>query len=122
MKLTRFAALLMLPLTVTACNNLNPFATLGTTRANHQAVEGTWKDSSGMLSTFRGGYFETKTNDTHEKLAEGSYRLNPDQTVAIKLRSLVRGTVSDVRCSMGSFGRSLTCTPENGSSFTLRRV
>ncbi|MFC4624544.1 outer membrane lipoprotein Omp10 [Daeguia caeni] len=83
-------------------------------------IEGSWIDANGITSSFNGGVFETRTTDTNEKLAEGSYRYQSPQLVEIDMRSLVRGTVSRVNCALVSPSQ-LNCTSSTGAHFSLNR-
>lgn len=85
------------------------------------AVQGQWFDTSGVaFSNFNGGVFETRANDTKEKLAEGNYRFVGANLVEIDLRSLARGTQSKVNCALVSGGQ-LNCTSSSGQQFSLTR-
>jgi hypothetical protein len=85
------------------------------------AVQGQWFDTSGVaFSNFNGGSFETRANDTKEKLAEGNYRFVSANLVEIDLRSLARGTQSKVNCALVSNGQ-LNCTSSTGQQFSLTR-
>lgn len=85
------------------------------------AVQGQWFDTSGVaFSNFNGGVFETRANDTKEKLAEGNYRFVSANLVEIDLRSLARGTQSKVNCALVSGGQ-LNCTSSSGQQFSLTR-
>ncbi|WP_370932019.1 hypothetical protein [Bartonella sp. DGB1] len=124
MKIFRFITIGLYALLLTGCNNglsiFSPEQQFYSSKTNE--IEGTWKDASGILSKFKNGTFETKTTDTNEKLAEGTYYIDSNQVVQLNLRSLVRGTVSKVQCNLVSFNKTLTCTPENGKSFSLRKI
>ncbi|MHC1548131.1 hypothetical protein [Phyllobacterium sp. K27] len=85
------------------------------------AVQGQWFDTSGVaFSNFNGGVFETRANDTREKVAEGSYRFVSSNLVEIDLRSLVKGTTQKVNCALVSGGQ-LNCTSSSGQQFSLTR-
>jgi hypothetical protein len=85
------------------------------------AVQGQWFDTSGVaFSNFNGGVFETRANDTKEKLAEGNYRQVSANLIEIDLRSLARGTHSKVNCALVSGGQ-LNCTSSTGQQFSLTR-
>lgn len=89
------------------------------TSQNAPALEGRWVDANGIPSTFRGGVFETRSPDTNEKLSEGNYVFGANNIVTLEMRSLVRGTVSHVNCSLS--GAKLYCTTENNTKFVLSR-
>ncbi|MEK1886303.1 MAG: hypothetical protein AAAB35_01725 [Phyllobacterium sp.] len=85
------------------------------------AVQGQWFDTSGVaFSNFNGGVFETRANDTKEKLAEGNYRFASANLIEINLRSLARGTQSKVNCALVSASQ-LNCTSSTGQQFSLTR-
>lgn len=85
------------------------------------AVQGQWFDTSGVaFSNFNGGVFETRANDTKEKLAEGNYRFASANLIEISMRSLARGTQSKVNCALVSTGQ-LNCTSSSGQQFSLTR-
>ncbi|UXM94164.1 hypothetical protein N5853_08550 [Bartonella sp. HY329] len=87
----------------------------------NRGIEGQWIDSEGVaFSTFHNGIFETRSVDTQEKLSEGNYAMTSPELVSLEMRSLVRGTVSRVNCSLSGNSR-LLCTTESGSHFTLAR-
>ncbi|KAA6405120.1 hypothetical protein [Candidatus Tokpelaia sp.] len=100
-------------------NNSSPFGAKGPNKAGQTALEGRWIDANGISSTFRKGVFETRSPDTNEKLSEGNYTFNGGNIVAIEVRSLVRGTVSHVNCSLTK--AKLYCTTENNTKFVLTR-
>lgn len=85
-----------------------------------RGIEGQWVDPNGIVSSFTNGVFETRTSDTNEKLAEGTYRYQSGQLVAIDLRSLVRGTTSQVNCALVTQSQ-LNCTSSAGAQFSLTR-
>jgi hypothetical protein len=85
------------------------------------SVQGQWFDTSGVaFSNFNNGVFETRANDTKEKLAEGNYRFASANLIEIDLRSLARGTQSKVNCALVSAGQ-LNCTSSSGQQFSLTR-
>ncbi len=85
------------------------------------AVQGQWFDTSGVaFSNFNGGVFETRANDTKEKLAEGNYRFASANLIEINLRSLVQGTQSKVNCALVNTNQ-LNCTSSAGKQFSLTR-
>lgn len=83
-------------------------------------VQGEWVDPNGIVSTFQGGRFETRTTDTNSVLATGQYQLVSDRMVAIDLMSRLRGTTSNVNCAIISPSQ-LNCTSDDGSQFSLAR-
>jgi hypothetical protein len=42
-------------------------------QARAGGVEGSWVDPNGIVSTFAGGTFSTRTTDTNQLLASGTY-------------------------------------------------
>nr|WP_310073607.1 hypothetical protein [Phyllobacterium sp. 1468] len=85
------------------------------------AVQGQWFDTSGVaFSNFNNGAFETRANDTKEKLAEGNYRFASANLIEINLRSLARGTQSKVNCALVNAAQ-LNCTSSSGQQFSLTR-
>ena len=72
------------------------------------------------FSNFNNGAFETRANDTKEKLAEGNYRFASANLIEINLRSLARGTQSKVNCALVNAAQ-LNCTSSSGQQFSLTR-
>jgi hypothetical protein len=106
-----------------ACQTSGPIHDSGPVQASRptDAVQGQWFDTSGVaFSNFNGGVFETRANDTKEKLAEGSYRFASASLIEINLRSLARGTQSKVNCALVNPGQ-LNCTSSSGQQFSLTR-
>lgn len=98
---------------------------------NGDGITGKWHDNAGIISDFNEGKFETYTPDTNEKLSEGSYKLDETDSslVSIELKSLVKGTISQVKCNINETKNKLYClvqTPEDSlnepKSFQLFRV
>ena len=106
-----------------ACQTSGPIHDSGPVQASRptDAVQGQWFDTSGVaFSNVNGGVFETRANDTKEKLAEGSYRFASASLIEINLRSLSRGTQSKVNCALVNPGQ-LNCTSSSGQPFSLTR-
>lgn len=82
-------------------------------------VEGSWVDPNGLASSFNGGVFETRTTDTGQKLADGSYKVNGN-SVEITVNSLVRKTTSNVTCLLVT-PNQLNCTTSANQNFVLTR-
>ncbi|WP_026620329.1 hypothetical protein M728_002686 [Ensifer sp. WSM1721] len=83
-------------------------------------VEGSWVDPNGIVSTFAGGTFSTRTTDTNQLLASGTYvNVNPT-LVEINMTSLVRNTQSRVNCALAT-PTQLNCTTDSGAQFSLAR-
>lgn len=114
------ATLAALGLSVAACQTSVPNFNGGVPQINTAGIDGNWVDANGITSSFNGGVFITRTTDTNEKLAEGSYRYQSPRLVEIEMRSLVRGTVSKVNCAMVSQNQ-LNCTSSAGAQFSLQR-
>ncbi|CAN7350256.1 outer membrane lipoprotein Omp10 [Pararhizobium sp. LjRoot238] len=83
-------------------------------------VEGSWADPNGIVSTFAGGTFTTRTTDTNQVLASGNYVNLSPKLVEINMTSMVRNTQSKVNCAMVS-QTQLNCTTDSGAQFTLIR-
>ncbi|MGU3577136.1 outer membrane lipoprotein Omp10 [Brucellaceae bacterium C25G] len=116
------ATLAALGLSVAACQTQAPIYNGGGTapQVTPAGIDGNWVDANGITSSFNNGVFITRTTDTNEKLAEGSYRYQSPRLVEIEMRSLVRGTVSKVNCAMVSQSQ-LNCTSSAGAQFSLQR-
>lgn len=89
-------------------------------RAPANTVEGSWADPNGIVSTFQGGTFTTRTTDSNQLLASGTYVNVSPTLVEINMTSLVRNTQSKVNCALVNPGQ-LNCTSDAGSQFSLRR-
>lgn len=83
-------------------------------------VEGEWVDKNGIVSTFQGGNFTTRTTDTNQMLASGNYVSQSPTLVEINVTSLLRKTQSKVNCALVS-QQQLNCTPDSGPQFSLTR-
>lgn len=84
-------------------------------------IDGKWVDENGISSFFYGGVFETRASDTNEKLSEGTYRYVGARRIEIEVRSMLRGTVSKVNCSLSNNDIQLLCITHTGSHFFLNR-
>ncbi|MBB2973748.1 outer membrane lipoprotein Omp10 [Mesorhizobium sp. RMAD-H1] len=114
------AMLAVVSTALAACQSAGPIGGNVPVVARGGGIEGNWVDANGITSSFNSGVFVTRTTDTNEKLAEGNYRYETPQLVAIDMRSLVRGTTSRVNCAVVSPSQ-LNCTSSAGSQFTLNR-
>lgn len=119
MKFTpRLATVAALGLAVSGCTQVSygprPVATAP------QGIEGQWMDPNGIVSSFNGGRFETRTTDTNTLMAQGNYRYLSPRYVEIDLTSLVRNTTSKVNCALATQSQ-LNCTSSSGAQFTLVR-
>ena len=83
-------------------------------------VEGSWVDPNGIVSTFAGGTFSTRTTDTNQLLASGNYVNVSPTLVEINMTSLVRNTQSKVNCALVTQNQ-LNCTTDSGAQFSLAR-
>jgi hypothetical protein len=83
-------------------------------------VEGSWVDPNGIVSTFQAGAFSTRTTDTNQLLASGTYVPLSDKLVEINMTSLVRNTQSKVNCALVTPSQ-LNCTSDTGAQFSLAR-
>ena len=83
-------------------------------------VEGSWADPNGIISTFQGGTFTTRTTDSNQLLASGTYINTSPSLVEINMTSLVRKTQSKVNCALVTQSQ-LNCTSDAGAQFTLSR-
>ena len=83
-------------------------------------IDGTWTDPNGLISTFQAGSFSTRTTDTNQLLASGTYVSVSDRLVEINMTSLVRNTQSKVNCAMVT-PNQLNCTSDSGAQFSLAR-
>lgn len=83
-------------------------------------VEGAWIDPNGIVSTFAGGTFSTRTTDTNQLLASGNYVTLSPTLVEISMTSLVRNTQSKVNCALVT-ANQLNCTTDSGAQFSLAR-
>ncbi|MGL4404607.1 MAG: hypothetical protein ACRCT6_02535 [Notoacmeibacter sp.] len=84
--------------------------------------QGNWIGTDGVaISTFGNGFFTTYASDTGARLAEGTYSVANGNLVQLTLRSLVRGTTSQVNCLQVQ-QQQLNCTAASGSQFSLVRT
>ena len=83
-------------------------------------VEGAWTDPNGLVSTFAGGQFQTRTSDgTNTQMASGTYTTTGNVT-QINLYSNVKQTNTLVNCALVA-RTQLNCTTEAGAQFSLIR-
>lgn len=83
-------------------------------------VEGQWIDPNGIVSSFQTGTFTTRTTDTNQLLASGTYTSTSPKLVEINMTSLVRNTQSRVNCALVT-PNQLNCTTDSGAQFSLAR-
>jgi hypothetical protein len=85
------------------------------------SIEGNWADpNNGFISTFQAGTFTTRTTDSNQVLASGSYSSVSPGLVEINMTSLLRKTQSKVNCAMVN-PYQLNCTSDSGTQFSLAR-
>jgi hypothetical protein len=120
MKLRNIAALAGAAAALAACVSSDPRPMPVSTRAAPAGVEGAWRDPNGIVSTFQAGTFTTRTTDSNQLLASGSYVNTGPSLVEISMTSLVRKTQSKVNCALVNPSQ-LNCTSDAGSQFTLTR-
>lgn len=89
-------------------------------RPQPTGVEGAWVDPNGIVSSFSGGTFTTRTTDTNQLLASGTYINISPTLVEINMTSLVRNTRSKVNCALVNPSQ-LNCTTAEGAQFSLAR-
>lgn len=83
-------------------------------------VDGNWVDTNGIVSTFQGGTFSTRSTDSNTLLASGTYTSASPSLIEIDMTSLVRNTRSRVNCAL--IGTSqLNCTTDANVQFSLTR-
>ncbi|MGK9054782.1 outer membrane lipoprotein Omp10 [Neorhizobium sp. CSC1952] len=85
-----------------------------------RGVEGSWVDPNGIVSSFQGGTFNTRSSDSNTLLASGTYVNLSPTLVEISMTSLVRKTQSRVNCSLVT-PNQLNCTQDSGAQFSLMR-
>jgi hypothetical protein len=84
--------------------------------------QGNWIGTDGVaISTFGNGLFTSYAADTGARLAEGNYTVTNGNLVNLTLRSLVRGTTSQVNCLQVQ-QQQLNCTAASGAQFSLVRT
>ena len=85
-------------------------------------VSGNWIGTDGVaISTFQGGGFASYAVDTGSQLAAGNYNTPDGQNVQIALRSLIRGTTTQVNCLLVN-AQQMNCTTQTGAQFSLLRT
>jgi hypothetical protein len=124
MKIVTALALLLAGASLTACIDEGPrpmrvSAPLSSAPGGG-GVEGNWVDPNGIVSTFQGGAFTTRTTDSNQLLASGTYTNTSPGLVEINMTSLVRKTQSKVNCALVSPAQ-LNCTSDSGAQFSLSR-
>ena len=85
------------------------------------SIDGSWTDPNGLISTFQAGAFNTRTTDTNQLLASGTYiKLPGNNLYEISMTSHVQNKQSKVNCAMISPSQ-VNCTADSGAQFTLMR-
>jgi hypothetical protein len=85
------------------------------------SIDGAWTDPNGLISTFQAGSFNTRTTDTNQLLASGTYvKLPGNNLYEISMTSHVQNKQSKVNCAMISPSQ-VNCTADSGAQFTLMR-
>ncbi|ACM37666.1 outer membrane lipoprotein Omp16 [Agrobacterium vitis] len=120
MKVKSIAILLVAAFAVSSCVGTPPPRQVAYNAPQPQGVDGAWVDPNGIVSTFQGGTFATRSSDTNALLASGTYTNTSPTLVEINMTSLVRKTQSRVNCALVS-PEQLNCTTDAGSNFSLRR-
>lgn len=111
-------ALGILSLALAACSSTGPRPLPPVNQG--PTIDGAWVDPNGIVSTFQGGRFSTRTTDTNQLLATGSYVQLSDRLVEISMTSLVRNTQQKVNCALVT-PNQLNCTSDAGAQFSLAR-
>jgi hypothetical protein len=84
-------------------------------------VEGSWTDPNGLVSTFQGGTFNTRTTDgSNAVMASGTYSTDPSGIIQITFYSTLKKTTSRANCQLATADQ-LNCTSDAGAQFSLRR-
>jgi hypothetical protein len=116
-------ALLLAGASLTACIDEGPRpmrVSAPSYASSANTVEGNWADPNGIISTFQGGTFTTRTTDSNQLLASGTYTSTSPGLVEINMTSLVRKTQSKVNCALVNTSQ-LNCTSDSGAQFSLAR-
>ncbi|WP_028746688.1 outer membrane lipoprotein Omp10 [Rhizobium mesoamericanum] len=120
MKVRTLLVLLGAVAALNACTMSSPRPVPVAANPAPSGVEGSWADPNGIISTFQAGTFTTRTTDSNQLLASGTYVKTSPSLVEINMTSLVRKTQSKVNCALVSQNQ-LNCTSDAGSQFSLTR-
>ncbi|CDM59186.1 hypothetical protein J2W42_002714 [Rhizobium tibeticum] len=120
MKIRTLVALVGAAAALAACTMSSPRPTPVAANPAPTGVEGSWADPNGIISTFQSGTFTTRTTDSNQLLASGTYVNTSPSLVEINMTSLVRKTQSKVNCALVAQSQ-LNCTSDAGAQFTLTR-
>ncbi|KAA0700971.1 hypothetical protein DTW90_04995 [Neorhizobium sp. P12A] len=123
MKIRTSFALLLVAASLSACMSFGSSTPTNVSTPLSSApktVEGNWADPNGIISTFQAGAFTTRTTDSNQLLASGTYTSTSPGLVEINMTSLVRKTQSKVNCALVG-PNQLNCTSDSGAQFSLAR-
>lgn len=122
-KLSSASLIVLAGLALTGCVVSGPVETLPDVVEPQQlGPQGNWIGTDGVaISTFGNGLFTSYAADTGARLAEGSYSVSNGNLINLTLRSLVRGTTSQVNCLQVQ-QQQLNCTAASGAQFSLVRT
>jgi hypothetical protein len=122
-KLSAAFGVVLAGLALTGCEISGPVSTLPDPIQPQQlGPQGNWIGTDGVaISTFGNGLFTSYAADTGARLAEGNYTVTNGNLVNLTLRSLVRGTTSQVNCLQVQ-QQQLNCTAASGAQFSLVRT
>jgi hypothetical protein len=121
MKIKTSLALVATAAVLAGCMDSGPRQTSVSMQSAPTTVEGSWTDPNGLVSTFSGGQFQTRTTDgTDTQMASGTYTTAAGGVIQISLYSNVKRTNSLVNCMLAS-SNQLNCTSDSGSQFSLTR-
>ncbi|MDX3929304.1 MAG: outer membrane lipoprotein Omp10 [Shinella sp.] len=120
MKPITLTTLLIAASALASCQTERAPRDLPPVRSQPTGITGSWVDPNGIVSTFAGGTFTTRTTDTNQLLASGTYVNVSPTLVEINMTSLVRNTQSKVNCAMVNQSQ-LNCTTDSGAQFSLAR-
>ena len=120
MNIERVVVLVAAGALLAACETSQPVRELpAPTRA--PTVEGSWSDPHGLVSTFQGGQFSTRTSDgTNAVMASGTYTTDPSGVVQVTFYSTLKKTTSRANCQLAT-ATQLNCTSDSGAQFSLQR-
>ena len=115
----RLLVLLAATSLLAACQTAQPVRELP---APHRSptVEGSWSDPHGLISTFSAGTFSTRTSDTNQTMATGTYTADPNGVIQISFYSNIKKTTSRANCQLAT-PNLLNCTSEANARFQLQR-
>ena len=106
--------------TLASCQSSERANTYAPAAQAPRGVDGSWVDANGLVSTFNGGQFATRTTDTNTTMATGTYVQQSGGLIEISLFSNISKSASKANCSLVN-QRQLNCTSSSGAQFTLNR-